>query len=105
MAPAQRTGRTSASETKYRNLFEHMPQALGQLDTLALIPELARLRANGVRDLGAYLEAHPDLVLRLLERVLVNEANPPMVALLGGRDVHDLRGSISRFWRHRPDTA
>ena len=105
MAPAQRTGGTSASETRYRNLFEHMPQPLAQLDSRPLRPELARLRAEGVKDLGAHLEAHPDLVHRLLDHVVLDEANPPMVALLGGRDDLDLRGPISRFWRHRPDTA
>lgn len=105
MAPAQRTGGTSASETRYRNLFEHMPQPLAQLDSRPLIPELARLRATGVEDLGAHLEAHPDLVHRLLDRVAIDEANPPMVALLGGREAPDLQGPISRFWRHRPDTA
>lgn len=92
------------SELKYRNLFHHMPIALCQLDVSELVRTFAGLKREGVTDLGAYMEEHPDFLGRMLEIMRVEQVNENMAALHGRRDPAEFIGPISRFWRGSEDT-
>ncbi|PYE75856.1 hypothetical protein [Xylophilus ampelinus] len=72
--------------------FEFAPVSLWLEDFSGLKRLLDRLRAEGVRDLGAYLDAHPEAVqegmsalrvLRVNQRTLQLFAAPCPVALAG----------------------
>jgi PAS domain S-box-containing protein len=93
------------SELKYRNLFQHMPIALAQLDVCELVGVLARLRREGVTDLDAYMDAHPDFLGQMLEIMKVEQVNDHMVELLGGSDPAEFSGPIARFWRGNEHTV
>src|SRR5207249_6180812 len=47
------------SEQRYRNLFQHMPIALWQINASKLVELFKRLRAEGVTELGPYIDQHP----------------------------------------------
>lgn len=94
----------AASELKYRNLFHHMPISLWQLSARGLLPLLGALRAQGVTDLAAHLEADPAFLDRAMEAITVEEVNELTVRMFGGTDKADFVGPITRFWQERPDT-
>jgi PAS domain S-box-containing protein len=92
------------SELKYRNLFQYMPVALTQLDVSKLVQVFAQLRRDGVSDLNAYMEAHPDFVGQMLQIMRVEQVNEHTVKMFGGRNPDDFVGPISRFWTGSEDT-
>jgi PAS domain S-box-containing protein len=89
----QAFARLEASEQRYRNLFHHMPVALWQLNARGLVELFTRLRSEGVADLGAYFDAHPDLLQRCMEMLIVEEVNEKTVQMLGGRDTNQFAGT------------
>jgi signal transduction histidine kinase len=81
-----------ASEDKYRKLIFFMPTPLWQVDSRAAGAAFERLRADGVRDIAAYLDAHQELVEIACDTVLVSEVNREAVALFhGGSPVELIR--------------
>jgi PAS domain S-box-containing protein len=93
------------SEQRYRHRFNHMPIALQQLDARRLAEVFRGLRTEGVTDLGAYFDAHPDFLRRCMDSLIVEEVNERTVQLLGVRDASELVGKpVGPSWRERPDT-
>ena len=93
------------SELKYRDLFHHMPLALVQLDVSELIKVLGRLRVEGVSDLEAYMDAHPDFLGQMLQIMRVEQVNDHTVRMFGGHDPAEFVGPIARFWQGSEDTV
>ena len=93
------------SELKYRNLFQHMPMSLWQIDTSALIPILGRLRAEGVADLDSYMDEHPAFLPEMMQLMRVEQVNAHTVALFGGRGPEDFAGPVAHYWQDSPDTV
>jgi PAS domain S-box-containing protein len=94
-----------ASEQRYRNLFHHMPVALWQLNARGLVDLFNQLRSQGVTDLGAHFDAHPGLVQRCMEMLLVEEVNQRTVEMLGGRDASEFVGtSIADYFPENSPT-
>ena len=56
------------SEERFRGLFEDSPVSLWEEDFSAVKQRLDALRAEGVTDMHAYLEAHPEEVKRCISR-------------------------------------
>lgn len=94
-----------ASEERYRNLIRHLPNPLLRIDTAAMVPVFARLRAEGVYDFGLYLDAHPELVEFALQSVLITEVNPSAAALFGAATAADLTGPVRILFQASPDTV
>jgi PAS domain S-box-containing protein len=93
------------SEQRYRHLFNYMPIALSQLDGHKLAELFAGLRAEGIADLEAYLDAHPEFLRRCMEALIVTEVNERMVQFHGVRDASELVGTTGApAWGERPDT-
>lgn len=98
------TAALAQSELKYRNLFQHMPLSLWQIDVSELMPALGRLRSEGVDDLDAYIEAHPEFIDHAMDIMRVRDVNDRTVKLFGGTEPSDFLGPIERFWRDSPGT-
>jgi len=92
------------SERKYRSLFHHIPISLWQLSARGIVPVLAELRAQGVSDLAAYFEAHPDFLDQAMELITVEEVNDHTIRLFGGRDQDEFVGPITHYWKASPET-
>jgi PAS domain S-box-containing protein len=87
------------SEQRYRNLFHHMPVALWQLNARGILELFRQLRSEGVTDLGAYFDAHPDLPQHCMEMLVIEEVNQRTVQMLGGGDASEFVGtSIARYF-------
>ena len=81
------------SEQRYRHLFHHMPVALWQLNARGVLELFKQLRSEGVTDLGAHFDAHPGLLQRCMEMLIVEEVNEHTVHMLGGRDRNEFVGT------------
>ena len=98
-ARKQAFAQLEASEQRYRHLFHHMPVALWQLNARGVLELFKRLRSEGVTDLDAYFDAHPGLVQRCMEMLIIEEVNQHTVQMLGGRDTSEFVGtSIARYF-------
>ncbi|WP_227698772.1 PAS domain-containing sensor histidine kinase [Sphingomonas hengshuiensis] len=93
-----------ASEARFRNLFDHMPVALVQLDMRDL---QLWLEGFGLENdaLAAHLEAQPALIEQLLRHVQVDACNPEALRLFGMQGEAVIPRTIEPFWTLRPDTV
>ena len=80
------------SERRYRNMFNHMPIAMYQVDTSGIAETFATLRSEGVTDLIPYFDAHPDFLRFCMDSLVIEEINERAVEMLGGRDASDFIG-------------
>ena len=98
-ARKQGFAKLEASEQRYRHLFHHMPVALWQLNARGVLDLFKQLRSQGVTDLGAHFDAHPGLLQRCMEMLIIEEVNEHTVQMLGGRNTSEFVGtSIARYF-------
>jgi PAS domain S-box-containing protein len=91
------------SEQRYRDLFQHMPIALWQLNASKLVELFKGLRAEGVTELGPYIDQHPHFLQQLMDVVKIEEVNERTIEMLGAQDKSEILGSMSRFAQIHPD--
>lgn len=94
-----------ASDERYRTLIHHLPFALIQVDSRAMLPIFEGLQRDGITDIVAWLGAHPEMVIESRNVVRITDANRNAVHLFGARDVADLLGSVDHVFAVSPDTA
>jgi PAS domain S-box-containing protein len=92
-----------SSEQRYRDLFQHMPIALWQLNASRLVELFKGLRAEGVTELGPYIDQHPNFLQELMDAVTIEEVNERTIEMLGAHDKSEILGSMSRFAHMHPD--
>jgi signal transduction histidine kinase len=94
-----------ASEQRYRRLIHHLPGALLQVDARPMGAVFYQLRAEGVTDIVAYLDAHPGLVEQACAIMRVTDANGGAARLMGAGGVADLIGPVAFAFARAPVTA
>jgi two-component system, LuxR family, sensor kinase FixL len=94
-----------ASEERYRQLFQHLPTALWQVDSRRAGEVFDRLKANGVRDIAAYLDQNPDLVEHAKDVVRVTEVNRDAVSLFRAGNAADLIRPVRYIFEAAPGLA
>ena len=96
-------GGRAASDEKYRKLIFFMPTALWQVDSRATGEVFGRLKADGLTDIAAYLDQHPELVEIARDTVLVTEVNREAVSLFRGQRPADLIRPVRYLFAGTPD--
>lgn len=94
-----------ASQDRYRNLISSLPLPVWQIDARAAGRIFDRLRENGVTDMAAYSDAHPELVDLACEIVLVSEVNDDAMTLFGATERSQLIGPIAYVFSGTPGSA
>lgn len=94
-----------ASGEEYRKLIHHLPVALWQVDTRGATAAFERLKAEGVTDIAAYLDEHPELVELAKDIVLVSAVNREAVALFRGNSAGELVRPVRYIFEATPDMA
>jgi PAS domain S-box-containing protein len=84
---AERTDELRRSEERVLQVFEHAPVAIVEQDYTAVQAWLDARRREGVTDLAAWLEAHPDDVLALSHAVRPVQANEVALRSVGATDL------------------
>lgn len=80
------------SEKRYRNLFNHMPIAMYQVDASGAAETFDKLRSEGITDLIPYFDTHPGFLRYCMDALAIEEINERAVQMLGGRDASDFVG-------------
>ncbi len=88
-----RTHELAASESRYRGLFEATPVPLWEEDFSGIRSYLDNLRAQGVHNLRAYLEANPTTIDEAMSQMRVLDVNRATLDSLGMTDKASLLGS------------
>ena len=88
-----------AAGSRYQLLFDMAPIALFEEDFTEVGEWLADLRADGVDDLNAYLDANPEELGAAIQKIRVRDANQAAVDLVEVEDRHELIGHL------RPEAA
>jgi signal transduction histidine kinase len=94
-----------ASEQRYRRLIHHLPGALLQVDARPMSAVFYQLLAEGVTDIVAYLDVHPELVEQACAIIRVTDANGGAARLMGASGVEDLFGPVAFVFLQAPETA
>jgi PAS domain S-box-containing protein len=79
------------SEARYRSLFEHSPVSLWEEDFSEVKKDIDRLRDEGISDLRAYFEQHPQAITHYLGLVRVLDVNQAALKLHGAGSKEALR--------------
>ena len=95
----QAFAKLEASERRYRDLFNYMPIGLSQIDASRLIPIYKELRAQGVTDLKAYIDEHPEFLDMALEALHVEEINDHNRQIFGAGTAAEMYGPITRYFQ------
>jgi len=84
-------------EARYRGLFEDSPISLWEEDFSAVKQRLEGLRAEGVTDFRAYLQAHPEVVAECAALVKILDVNKATLALMHAKSKADLSEILENF--------
>ena len=87
-----------ASEERYRVLFEHSPVAIIEYDYRQIGAWLNRLRTQGVVDLNAYFDTHPDELANAASLVPIVGVNEEAVRLVRAGSKQELMENITRIF-------
>lgn len=96
--------RQAISHYRYRQVFQNMPIALLRIDGRGSLSVFEAPRRQGVTDLGAYLDAHPEIFQAALDSVAVAEANPHAEAVFGAGAPGSMVRSVRPYWMAAPET-
>jgi PAS domain S-box-containing protein len=94
-----------ASEERYRKLIQYLPTALWQVDSRRADEVFDQLKANGVRDIGAYLDQNPELVEHAKDVVRVTDVNRDAVSLFRANNAADLVKPVRYIFAAAPGLA
>jgi two-component system, LuxR family, sensor kinase FixL len=83
-----------ASQKRYRNLISCLPIPVWQIDARPAGRIFERLKADGIGDMGKYLDEHPELVDLASEALEVFAVNDEAIQLFGGKDCSELLGPV-----------
>lgn len=91
------------SERRFRDIFEYAGVAVWEQDFSGVSELLKTLRSDGIEDLRAYLEAHPDRLDEAIARVRIIDVNPFTVELFEAAEKGELLRSLANVFL--PETA
>ncbi len=93
------------SEARFRSLFEDVPIALWEEDFGSIRRYVDDLRAQGVTDLRAYFNQHPEAVLEAAQQMIVVDVNQAALALFEAPSKEVLIQDIKRTMREESFAA
>lgn len=87
------------AENQYRLLFAYAPISLWELDYSALKVELDDLRAQGIKDIRAYLSSRPGTVEHFRSLIHIRDVNRRTLQLFDADDKEMLLANINKVLR------
>ncbi len=85
------------SEKRYRRLFDDSPISLWDQNFSKVKRELDVLKADGVKDLGAYLDQHPGQLMAWADLIEINDLNKISLTLYEAAEKDELINNLPRL--------
>ncbi len=82
------------SEIRYEAIFENSPVCLWQIEIDFIDKELTRLKKEGIKDIIAYLEQHPETFAQFLSSVLILNINKSGLDLFDAKNKDELKRNL-----------
>jgi two-component system sensor histidine kinase/response regulator len=92
----RREGEIRASEQRYRSIYGNAPISIWDEDFSAVKAELDTLRAQGVTDFRAYLDANPEFLTMAARLIKVIDVNEATLAMYGAANREELLGALDK---------
>ncbi len=86
-----------ASEERYRELYEHSPVAIVELDSRATVARLQQLRESGERDLAKWFGEHRAEAEQLIGQIPIIGMNQAALLLLAAHSIDEVKANLSRI--------
>jgi len=86
------------NEARYRSLFEDSPISLWEEDFSAVKNYLDTLRDQGLSDLDAYLEEHPEALKICAEKVQIIDVNQATLQMFSANNKETLLGNLRQIF-------
>ena len=77
------------SEQRYSSLFSKLPLGVMEQDWSMIKQGVDKLRSEGVEDLKAYLNEHPDLVRELVATISIKSVNEALLKIYGAESAEE----------------
>jgi PAS domain S-box-containing protein len=90
--------RLRESEKRYRHIFESTGVSIWEEDFSRVKAAVEELRAGGVRDFGAYFDAHPQFVSDAVKMVRIVDVNIASLKLFGAESKEQLLTSLDQIF-------
>ncbi len=89
-----------ASEERFRNIFEFSGIPIWVEDFTDVMKEIEKLRQQGVTDLRAYVEEHPEFIPHVTGQIRVVDVNSAVLKLLEVDNKESLLGPLSKVFSY-----
>ncbi|MFO8035623.1 MAG: PAS domain S-box protein [Anaerolineales bacterium] len=86
------------SEERYRTIFNTMPVAIWEEDFSAVEAALRDLESEGVQDLRAYLDGHPEFIDQVVQMIEIKDVNAHTLKMFGAETKEELLGSLDKVF-------
>jgi len=90
-----------ASEARFRSFFEDAPVPTWEEDFSGVQARFDELRASGVKDLDAHLDAHPGVLRDLISQIRILDANRASLQVAGVSAKEELDPDLNRYLTDR----
>jgi PAS domain S-box-containing protein len=90
--------RIRENERRFRSMFENSPAALWEMDFSLLEKRFNELRAEGITDLGAYLDSSAETLAHMVARISVLNVNDSSALLLGANSHEEVVKDLSVYF-------
>ena len=88
------------SEARFRNLFENSPVSIWEEDFSAVKAYFDRLKAEGIDDFEAYLQAHPEVVAHCARLVKLLDVNRAALTLHQAHSKKEILDNLTATFTH-----
>ncbi len=86
-----------ASERRYREMFQHSPVAILEIDSRETLEALRALRESGVTDLADWFVAEPARAAKIIGHLPIVDLNGAARQLLAAQSAEDVRANLGRI--------
>lgn len=83
----------------FESLFEYAPISLWEQDYSGIKSFMDSLRADGVSDLGKYLDEHPEEIEKNIRNIRVKRVNRETLRMFGAASASDLLSNLDKIFR------
>ena len=85
------------SEARYRRIFNTAAVSLLEEDYTKVFQELDDLKEQGVSDIRAYFDNHPEVIRELIKHIRIVDVNPAALQLYGARNKEEMLASLDKI--------
>jgi PAS domain S-box-containing protein len=93
------------NEKRYREIFENTPISIWEEDFNPVRERILALKENGITDIRAFLQEHPEELNELVRKVIVKDVNQATLQLVEARSKEELKEGLQQIFMEHSTPA